>query len=205
MKKEIDVIWINAARIALERGMNKEAFAEKLNKRVTTLNNWVNGSKPVGKASMKLMAKVLNVSEDVLLKPVASPVEAPPETPQQPTLSPDINQLIKIIEEQNKRIEEQGKSINGLNDLMFSQKDLISAQGERITDQGKRIDLVTNIACKAQTDSDFLRDRVASIQDTVNKNNSSLGKIGENLTTIIKNMNEAADTGDIKKLEIRSA
>lgn len=102
----------------------------------------------------------------------------------------DINLLIKIIEEQNKRIEEQGKRIDEQSNLILTQKDLIHAQGERISDQGKRIDLVATMASKSQSDTDFLRDLVASIQDAINQNYAELkGK-----------MKKAADSGDLKAL-----
>lgn len=67
MEKTVDITWENAINIAKSRGINKNDFAKMLNKSITTVNNWANGTRQVGKKSRDLMDNALGIDPAELL------------------------------------------------------------------------------------------------------------------------------------------
>ena len=154
----------------------KASFGKKIGASGEMVTQYLNGSIPRGDTLFNISKAIGRSVEWLLTGQETDRDFKQGETEVSPQDQPTISSLIELIKEQGKRIDEQ--------------KELVSAQGDRITDQGKRIDLVANIAQKAQNDTDFLRDRVASIQDAINNNYKELsGK-----------MKKAAESGDWKAL-----
>lgn len=114
------------------------------------------------------------------------------ETPVQES-STNLQTLIEIIREQNKRIEEQGDRIDRQENLILSQKDLIAAQGERITEQGKRIDLLTDMVAGARAERNKIENDVQTIQRVLNEQHIELIRQSNK-------MKKAAETQDISAL-----
>ncbi|PKN20912.1 MAG: hypothetical protein CVU71_03795 [Deltaproteobacteria bacterium HGW-Deltaproteobacteria-6] len=184
--KKDEIIWANVLRMQAEKKWSDAELARRAKTTPQAIVKYNKHHRGIGPGMQKRFAEAFGFPEEALLKEATITTE----TTDAPRAPLDMNSLIKIIEEQNKRIEEQGKRIDEQSNLILTQKDLIHAQGERISDQGKRIDLVAAMASKSQSDTDFLRDRVASIQDAINQNHAELKS----------KMKKASETGDLKAL-----
>lgn len=143
----------------------------------STGNQLLKGKRKIVSKTLDDLCNLFNVNEsEFLIHPdtVALPQQ---QNQQQPT---DINLLLKIIEEQNKRIEEQGM---------------------RIGEQGKRIDTVTEMVKRAQDSyeaektarAEEARAMWAVINEIRSHTNNSIDDIKARLNTV-------ALSGDYKAL-----